>query len=487
MIDFIIKNEKKIFAVLVIFLITLTLLTSYYGSTDIGDYSDVAKFFSGEYSAKIRSSHSYLLGFLHSPFVGLFNSLIIFKITSLLFLGLIVYSVYVISGRSRKALWLSFLSPVIWYMAPWINPIQIASLLLLWAFYHMQKYDQELRIKNLFYSGLLIGLGLAFWDTILYFGVILAVCFLYNRKVSHFALFFVSAIIGLIPRMILDQYLFNFAFFTTIKTFVSGLVNLSGGIYDKGYGHSPKTILGVLSFLLAMPLYSWILCKFNIFKENKKSVMFLILSLLLLIMNPQIRYLLALSPIIVLLIFKHLSFNNIKIYLFSSALIIMIFITPYILQINYSLNEQIYGIEATSFIREGIDISEKNIEKDFVSNLKNIINEHPNEVFVIGNEPDSYQIFAHFYWEDNVKDFVSIQDYQLWEKNESVLYKKKFEPIPNIPERRQFWIEGGLKKNEVDSTNYEEIEYAISFREPLRLDGFIFEKKFGNLELFKKV
>src|SRR3989338_8890418 len=78
-------------------LIILTLATSYYGFGDIGDYADTAKFFAGEYDAKIRSSHSYLLGFIHAPFVALFGSFIAFKISSLIALFLLMYSVYFIS------------------------------------------------------------------------------------------------------------------------------------------------------------------------------------------------------------------------------------------------------------------------------------------------------------------------------------------------------------------------------------------------------
>ncbi len=87
------KYEKQALWMLVVIFIALTLLTSYYGSTDIGDYSDTAKYFSGDYSAKIRSSHSYLWGYLHAPFVGLFSSFIAFKITSLIFLILTALSV----------------------------------------------------------------------------------------------------------------------------------------------------------------------------------------------------------------------------------------------------------------------------------------------------------------------------------------------------------------------------------------------------------
>ena len=49
--------------------------------------------------------------------------------------AIIVYSVYIISNRNKKSLWMILLSPIIWYMAPWISPIQLASLFFLWGYY----------------------------------------------------------------------------------------------------------------------------------------------------------------------------------------------------------------------------------------------------------------------------------------------------------------------------------------------------------------
>jgi len=128
--NFLLKNKSVIAVILILVIITIS--TNYYGSTDTGDYSDSAKYFSGKYDAKIRNSHSYLFGYLHYPYIKFFDNFLIFKITSVLFLILIVISVYHISKKNKMALWLTLLSPVIWYMAPWINPIQLTSLMLLY-------------------------------------------------------------------------------------------------------------------------------------------------------------------------------------------------------------------------------------------------------------------------------------------------------------------------------------------------------------------
>ena len=480
-------KSQSVLALGIILLIAITLITPYYGSTDIGDYSDVAKYFAGDYAAKIRSSHSYLLGYLHVPFLAWMKSFFIFKITSLLFLAFLVYSVYVLSGRDKRALWLIVFSPVVWYMAPWINPIQLASIFLLWAYAFIVRYREEHAIRWLVYSGLLVGLGWAVWDTILYFGVILGLVFLYDRKISHGTFFIVAIILGLLPRLLLDQYLFGFPFYTTIKTFISGFVNLSGGIYSQAYGQTPHTLRTLLPFLLAIPVLFWRLYHPRFFSQEKRSMIFLSISLLLLLTNPQIRYLLALTPVMILIANKYTTPQLFKIHLWFSALILVLFVMPYALQIFFTMNHQIYGAEFSGVAQEGLSLTPGHLDRTLEDDLSLLAQEYPDKTFVVGNGPDDYQVLAHYYWGIHVKEFVSIQDYQLVLRNESVLYTKRFEPEPRIAERRQFWIEGGLKKNEHDNTDYKSIEYGLSLNEPLKLESFSVVKKYNLLYLSKKV
>lgn len=480
-------RSKALVGGILFLLVIVTLATSYYGSSDIGDYSDTAKFFAGDYSAKIRSSHSYLLGFIHAPFVGFIENYLAFKISSLIFLIILIFSVYIISRRDIRALWMMLLSPIIWYMAPWINPIQLASIFLLWAWHFMTQYHEEKRIALLIYSGMLIGIGWAFWDTIFYFGILLGVCFLFDKKLWHAGVFGVAILIGLLPRLILDQVLFNFMFFTTIKTFLSGFANLFGGIYDKAYGHTPHTLATLLPFILAIPFCFWRMVTSQQFREKPRTLIFLLLSLLLLLTNPQIRYILALAPIMIVFAIPHIEKKYVRFALGASTLFTLIVIIPYILQIGGTINGELYGAEITGTINKGVDLSNREVVTNLQEDLENIVHGYQNSTFLVGNGPDDYAVLAHFYWGRNVQEFVSIQDYDLSFKNESILYKKRFEPLPNILERRQFWIEGGLEKSHNDPTNYASIEYGIGLNEPLKSEGFTVIKKYNLLYLSKKV
>jgi len=489
-----IKNNK-IIIIFLILLILLTFLTRFYGSTDTQDYSDTAKYFAGKHSAKIRSSHSYFFGFIHSPFVWLMNSFIIFKITSLIFLFCIIYSVYAISGKDKKSFWLMFLSPIVWYMAPWINPIQLASLLFLWSYYFIFKYNREDKIKYLFYSGILMGLALVFWDAVLFFGFFLALSFLFNKKFSHCFYFVLFLIIGLSPRLILDNFLFNFPFYTLLKNNFGTIVNSSimGGS-TIGQGQTKISFATIFSVFLVIPIYSWKFYKPSFFKRNKKTMIFFLLSLsLILFVNPQIRYTLILIPIMILFLTKTLNEKQFKKQIIFSFIIIILFVFPYLIQINYSENSKkvensLYGVDFTYILNNLGDIKfDKYSEREKMQKgLEEIISKHPNEVFLVGNFPDGYAILANLYWGEKVKEFVSIQDYSLVFKNETFLYEKKFMPTPNIKTRRQIWISGGINKNEKDKTDYEGINFSIGINEPVNISEFTFIEQYENLYLSKK-
>src|SRR3989344_8218844 len=83
--------------ILFILIFILSLLTSSLDLGDIGDYAGVSKFFSGELNSKIRSSHSYLYGLMHSPLISLTKDFKGIKMAGLIYLALIALSLYFIS------------------------------------------------------------------------------------------------------------------------------------------------------------------------------------------------------------------------------------------------------------------------------------------------------------------------------------------------------------------------------------------------------
>ncbi len=481
------QNKKKSLSLKIvaisifIILIAITFLTKYYGSTDIGDYKDVAKYFAGDFAAKIRSSHSYIYGLMLSPFVAIMHNFLIFKMTSLIFLSLIIYSVYYLTDRNKRAFWLMLASPIIWYMAPWISPIQISSLLFLWGYFFVKKFEKTEKSRYLVSSGILVGLSWIFWEAIIFFAFFLAISFLYNKKLYHSIFFVFALFIGLLPRLIIDQYLLGFAFAGIARFFSGAIVAFFyKGIYGSMFN---PNILYLLILFFIIPVFTYKLFSKESLSKNKKASIFLLISFLFILFNPQIRYLLLLVPIIILELTPRLNPQQFRKLMVISIIISLLVIIPYEIQIKYSLNAE----EITGFISNINHLQLSPYSNLLEKDLNSISKDFPNQVFIVGNEPDDFQILASAYWGKDIKELVSIQDYQLYTQNSTSIFEKKFMPTPRINDRRQIWIAGGISKNIQDSTNYSSISLGIGLNEPLNLTGFSQVKKYNLLYISQKM
>jgi len=484
MLNTIIKNKEKISFILVLFLILISLFTNYYGSTDMNDYAGVAKFFAGEYHAKIRTSHSILYGFVHAPLLSIFNSFLIMKLTSLVWLVLIIISVYYISNKNKKTLFLTLISPVIWYMGPWINPIQLSSLLFLWGFFFMEKYDKTNHIPFLIYSGLLLGLSWAMWNTAIFMLLFLIICYFYNRNVNHLFIFAISVFVGFLPQFILDIIYYSFPFYSTLKH-VFGILEalIYGGIY-KGNNPMTTSFVDIISVILMLPIFGFVLFKEDNFSQNKRATIFLTLGFLFILLNPQIRYVLILWPVLMLYLPKLLRKKQ---FVFQSAIFIIVsllVITPYIIQMAYPTNSPELTSAINNFGKWTVSYTDEN--KMILEDLSEIVIDYPNQTFIVGNKPDDYVILASLYWGNGIKEFVSIQDYNLYLANESSLFEKKIESNSSI-DRRQIWIGGGLERSENDDADYQNIEFAIGLNGPVNLSSFEELESYNVLYLSKRI
>jgi len=479
-------NKAYLLVSIVIFLlIILSLSTKFYGHIDIGDYGDVAKQFAGSYQAKMRTSHSVVYSLLHAPLVKLTNSFLFFKLSSVLWLSLLTISVYYISNKNFKALLLFVTTPILWYMAPWVNPIQIASLLFLWGYYFIKKYHDNKKIINLFYSGILIAFAWTFWEAVLYFTVILAICFLYDKPAIHFLYFALALFIGLIPKLIIDQVLFGFAFYSIIKHFFAVFSSIAyGGIYNT---QGSRNLWDIIYILFFIPFFSYLFYTKKIFSksENKRTFIFLLLSLIIIFVSAsQIRYTLMIVPIIILLLAQTLNEKQFKIQLAIFLIISLIVINPYLIQINYNTNAQEFG---TLFSNLGnITITKESMAGILLEDLEEIQEDYPGQVFVVGNLPDDYQKLAHIYWGGGIQEFISIQDYRLYMDGESVIAGKTLCSSSKTWNRRDICITIDLTKTLDDQTDYDSIIYGISLEKDLDINGFELAKEYKLLSVFEK-
>ena len=126
---------------------------------------------------------------------------------------------------------------------------------------------------------------------------------------------------------------------------------------------------------------------------------------------------------------------------------------------------------------------ENRFERD---DIYQIANEYPDEAFVVGNSFDSYRVLANIYFGDNVKEFVSIEDYRLNLSEENVVAQREICTNVKVNERRDFCFSIWIRKAFNDDTDYESIKYGISEVDNLDIPGFILVKKYRTLSLFEK-
>ncbi len=451
--------------------------------TDVKDFSDTAKFFAGEYRAKLRTSHSLLYGLMLAPYVKLTSDFFLLKFASAFWLSLLILSVYYISNKNKKTLYLILVCPLIWYMSPWLSPLPPVSLLFLWAYYFIKKFDSEEKFKHIFYSGLLIGLASALWETAFYFSFIFLLAFLFDKKLYHSISFIIAVFIGMTPNLIVNQIAFGFPFYSLAKHFFAVVAfAIYNGAYEQGY--SNPSLKSFFIILLYIPFYFYMFFKKNNFIKYRKEIIFISLSILFILTNPQLRLLIIFTPIIILLLGKELDNKQTKKQIFMFILLSLFAVSIYIIQISYDTN--VRTIEKV--LGEFPDIEFYNSSQYILikSDLNEIAQDYAGQIFVVGNTNGDYGELAHLYWGDRIKEFVSMEDYNLFLSNSTIITSKKISSN-SLPEfRREIWVEVGLGKNSKDNTNYESIKYGISMSENLDLPDFKFKKKYRVLSVFEK-
>ena len=419
-----------------------------------------------------------------SPYVAFTENFFLLKFASAFWIILIILSLYHISNKNKKVLWLSVAFPLVWYLGPWLTPVTAVAFFFLWAYYFIKKFENGEKIKHLFYSGLLIGIASAFWDSSLYFGLFFLLSFLFDKKLYNSAIFVVSILAGILPKLIVDYFTFNSPFYGVLK-FTGALFSFGffGGAYGQGY--STLGFINVLDAIIFIPFYFYIFYKKELFLKHKKTIIFLTLSLLFVILfNPQPRPLFIVSPIILLLLGEELAGRRFKIQIILFIILSLLSITPYLIQSTYETNLIRFTLNPSQY--SNLKLNSEFSDKIILSDLKQIEKDFSDEIFIVGPDRDHYRKLAHLYWGDKIKEFVSIEDYELFLKQDNTISKFEFRLTPPEKIRREIWLEVGLGKNSKDNTDYNSIKYAISFDEDLGLENFTLKKEYGKLFLFEK-
>ena len=441
---------KWVIGVLFLGLIVFTFMSEKILYSDVPQYLAVGKEFAEISHAKVRNTPGWLYGWFIGKVLDVFPYLNAVKVLNLIWYLLALLLLFFMVKKSEVLL-LYLISPLVWYLAPWINPLPLISLLLLIAYYLFYKDN----LISLILGGLVLGLATAIWWPAFYFSVFFFVSFLYDRKFWNVILILISFLITFSIRVIFDWYYFSMPFFSILRGFGSNLSFLVG----EAPGGLPEH--NIVKYFLVIVIISPLLYRLafvNWFKE-KKTAIFLILCLILFLSNFQLRFFFTVMPIIILLIANKITRKEL-------------------------IGGIIVSVIVVSFLTSNYFVSQDKLIKD---DLKNLEKDLPNERFIIGYEGGSEEEASYLdtlYWGDKIKEFIRYSEYRLWLKKENLFREYKFESKSKINDLRK--LELDLKYLVNGDNDFKDVKYWILIKGG-KVDGdFELFKEYGVLKVFKK-
>lgn len=459
------KNILIPLGLFTLFLLLLNIFSIKIIFVDTPQYIGVAKEFAGIGFSKVRATSSWVYGFLLGQSLKIAPLLLTLKIINMSFLVLDAILIYLITKRKETFL-LWIFSPLVWYMAPFINSTLPVSFLFLLAYYALKRYEEKNKSIYFIISALSLGLACSLWAASIYLTIFFLIAFFYDKKLLQLILYLIPLLVGFSVRLIIDYHYFGFPLLSLITGIGSNFIYLLGQqIHLKAAYIPPKTpfyILYLISLFIISPLL-FKLYKLNI-KQNKKELIFLILSLLVLLYPSefQFRFLLTIAPLIIILLGNLISKKELIAHIILSLIIIGIIIYPYL-----------------------TDKKDKLTEED----LNKLAQDYPNQSFIAGTSNyyvDSF-VFSSLYWGKGIKEFISFDEYDMSKKNESIFSKYELEVKPKINILKKMKLM--LLYERTDDKDYTDIDYLIAYKDnkmPLPPKEFKLIEEYNVLNLYKK-
>jgi len=416
------QHIYSLITILAIALIVFTFVSEKTLFSDVPQYVAVGKEFAGLSIAKVRNTPGWLYGWFLGQFLKVSPSVATLKILNLIWFSITVIFLYKITKKLEVFL-LYLSSPVVWFLSPWINPLPLISLLFLTAYYFLKKDN----IKGIIIAGLVLGLATAIWWAAFYFSVFFLLAFLYNKRFYEVLIAIVSFLLTFSLRIIFDLYYFSLPFFSTVRSLGSNLSFLIGD----APGGLPEH--NFLKYFLILVIITPLLYKlyFIEWKKEIPSLIFLILSLILFLFNFQLRFFLAITPIVILLIVPKVKIKEILISLVISIIVIASLTASYI------------------------------PHKDtlITADLKEIANDLPNERFIVGSKQESEEVASYLdvlYEGNKIKELIRFTEYSLWEKDKNLFRTYEFESKSKINNLRKVRFSIDYLKT---PSNYNNVNY----------------------------
>ncbi|MEA3329283.1 MAG: hypothetical protein U9Q06_00885 [Nanoarchaeota archaeon] len=401
-----------------LFLILFATLSSKVGFHDSYEYITMAKNLAGIKNLNVFSTHSMFYPAVISLFLKIWPTLTMIKLVNTFWLFAIGL-VFLFWLKNKQAFLIFAFSPLTWFMSIQTTPVLPASFFLLLAYIFLKK---DCIKYNKLYSGFFLGVCSAVYTPMILVSVIFILVYFWSAKISEVVTYLLVLSLGILPRFVLDFYLFGNPFYSFIR-YTGTNILISMGINPT---ISSLGILNHFDFLLIFLVISpflYKLIKLN-FKLYRQDILFLVFAGgIILIRTANMKYFMLFSPIIILLLSNILTKKEIKLHCLISIILIII------------LTFSFFGITKDKLIQEDIDkIAQEFMEREIIGG--------PFE----GNK------LATFLWEDEPK-IIWFMDFEAGVKNKSSLKKYSFEINKNKNTREILEISVDFKR--LNNLNYE--------------------------------
>jgi len=417
---------------------------------DVPEYLTIAKNIAGIQNVSLFIGHSVVYPALISLFLKIWPSLVMIKLVNCLWIFLMGLALLYFFKNKNAFLIFAF-SPLTWYASIQTTPILPASFCMLMAYFFIK---QEKTKHRLLYSGLFLGLSAAFYDPMLLVTVVFILVYFWDKKLNDVFKYAIAFAIGILPRLILDYWLFKMPFYSLIRYFgTNALISLGLNPSQKIPGFTLQII--ILSLVAISPLL------FRVYKlklkENLKDILFLgIIFILLLFRASLLKYFMLISPIVILLLSGILSKKEIKWHCILSI--------PLIILLTWS------------FFGYNSDVS---AQKDI-----RIIIQNYNVNYIIA-EPYNANYIASFLWQNNPK-IIWFEDYNASINNQTSWKTYDFQiSHPRISLREDIHILAVFQRPENITYENSILVAEKMGNESSELFGFKLDRCYGSLCVYK--
>ncbi len=447
-------RDVTIYVFILLFLITL-LLFSYFSDTiafhDVFEYITTAKELAGIHNLNIFTTHSLVYPYFLSFFLKILPGFTMIKIINSLFLfinGLLLYY----HTKNKKTLLLWAFSPFLWFMSIQIIPMVPASTLILLSYILFKKYEDNGSKLYLFISGLSLGLAGAVYSPAFIVALFFILVFFWKRISWEVFLYLIFFAFGVLPRLILDYFLFRMPIYSLVRYFGANLLVI--------LGNSPFKLEAFYSYWLLIPIIFtpllFMIYKVDFKKYNKEIIFLILCTLFFGIRGGDSTYFILFIPIVFIPLSENVDRRLLQAGILISVILVIIFTSSY------------FG-----------NTQDVQVTKD----LNKIFKEYPSDYYIAGENRAA--ALATFSWKDKPK-FYWLWEYEFEKDNTKVFSSYDITSKPRINSDKILILNFRLEK--ANKINFRENSYLINYKiDPEPPANFVKIKEYGILRIYRSV